>query len=283
MLNLWLASFIWAFSFSLIKGQLTGLPSLLVAFIRLAISLLIFLPFFRKNRVNRKQFLMLMLVGALQFGIMYIAYIQSFKTLQAYEIALFTIFTPFYVTMINDIRNKKLNKRNLLAVLIAIVGTFIIKQGWNLDSFPWVGFGLVQISNIAFALGQYMYSKMTFGEDVKPMQTFAALYLGAVLVTGIPLAFTSGGNPFAAITGAQWMTLLYLGAVASGIGFFLWNTGSKKVSTGNLAVMNNMKIPLTILVAMVFFGESTNIPLLLIGGGLIVLAEFLVLKSPRNE
>lgn len=278
MTNLWIASFIWAFSFSLIKGQLTGLSSLLVAFIRLGISLLIFLPFFRLKKTNKKQLFTLMLVGALQFGIMYIAYIQSFKTLQAYEIALFTIFTPFYVTIINDIRNKKLNKLNLLAVFITIVGTFIIKQGWKLDSFPWLGFGLMQISNLAFALGQYVYSKMTSDDDEKPYQNFAALYLGAVLVTGIPMLFTLTGNPFATITSTQWMTLLYLGVIASGIGFFLWNTGAKKVSTGNLAVMNNMKIPLTILVALVFFGETTNIPFLLIGGGLIVLAEIMVLK-----
>ena len=281
MTNLWIASLIWAFSFSLIKGELTGLPALLVAFVRMGLSLLVFLPFFRKSRMTIKQFLLLMLVGGLQFGLMYIAYIQSFQTLQAYEIALFTIFTPFYVMLIDDLYEKKVDGRNLVAVILAIAGTFVIKEGWQVREFPWIGFGLVQLSNVAFALGQYLYAKMDLNKETNAMQFFAPLYLGAVLVTGVPMFLTVDMGVFAEISRLQWVVLIYLGIVASGIGFFLWNTGAKRVSTGNLAVMNNMKIPLTILVALVFFGEQTNLLLLVVGGGLIVLAELLVMKQAK--
>jgi len=43
MLWLLIVSFIWAFSFGLIKTQLTGLDSALVSFIRLLISFFVFL------------------------------------------------------------------------------------------------------------------------------------------------------------------------------------------------------------------------------------------------
>jgi drug/metabolite transporter (DMT)-like permease len=281
MTNLWIASLIWAFSFSLIKGELTGLPALLVAFVRMGLSLLVFLPFFRKSRMTIKQFLLLLLVGGLQFGLMYIAYIQSFQTLHAYEIALFTIFTPFYVMLIDDLYEKKVDGRNLVAVILAIGGTFIIKEGWQVGEFPWVGFGLVQLSNVAFALGQYLYAKMNLNKEGSALHFFAPLYLGAVLVTGVPMLLTVDIGVFAEISRLQWVVLIYLGIVASGIGFFLWNTGAKRVSTGSLAVMNNMKIPLTILVALVFFGEQTNLLLLAVGGGLIVLAELLVMRQAQ--
>jgi drug/metabolite transporter (DMT)-like permease len=140
---------------------------------------------------------------------------------------------------------------------------------------------LVQLSNVAFALGQYLYAKMNLNKEGNAMQFFAPLYLGAVLVTGVPMFLTVDIDAFVEISRLQWVVLIYLGIVASGIGFFLWNTGAKRVSTGSLAVMNNMKIPLTILVALVFFGEQTNLLLLAVGGGLIVLAELLVMRQAQ--
>jgi drug/metabolite transporter (DMT)-like permease len=34
--------------------------------------------------------------------------------------------------------------------------------------------------------------------------------------------------------------ILYLGAVASGAGYFFWNKGVAKVNTGSLAIMNTL-------------------------------------------
>ncbi len=45
MLYLWIVSLLWAFSFGLIKGQLTGLDASFVAFARLLLAALAFLPF----------------------------------------------------------------------------------------------------------------------------------------------------------------------------------------------------------------------------------------------
>ena len=42
----------------------------------------------------------------------------------------------------------------------------------------------------------------------------------------------------------QGAVLVYLGIVASGIGFFLWNAGARRSAPGVLAVGNNLKIPL---------------------------------------
>ena len=70
----------------------------------------------------------------------------------------------------------------------------------------------------------------------------------------------------------QTYLLIYLGVIASGLGFFLWNIGARQVSTGTLAVFNNLKIPLAILVSVVCFGESTNWPRLLAGGAIMTLA-----------
>ena len=70
-------------------------------------------------------------------------------------------------------------------------------------------------------------------------------------------------------------TLLYLGILASGVCFFLWNYGAKLVNAGALAIMNNVKVPLAIACSFIFFHESGNIPRLL-GGGMIIVVALLI-------
>ena len=68
-------------------------------------------------------------------------------------------------------------------------------------------------------------------------------------------------SPFLnAFTGyLQWAVLAYLGIVASGLCFFLWNRGARLVSAGQLAVMNNLKIPLAVAVSLFVFREPANL------------------------
>jgi len=74
------------------------------------------------------------------------------------------------------------------------------------------------------------------------------------------------------LTGLQWAVLGYLGVLASGICFFLWNIEAAKVAAAMLAVMNNLKIPLAVASSLAFFGESADPARLLGGGALIAIA-----------
>jgi drug/metabolite transporter (DMT)-like permease len=262
MLYLLLVSIAWAFSFGLIKGNLAGVDSNFVSFARMTFSLLVFLPFVRFKKIHPKRMLQLAFTGFLQFGIMYIAYTASFKYLKAYEVALFTIFTPIYVTLINDALRKKFTFAFLLTSLLAVVGTYVIEQGQALSSGIWFGFLLVQISNLGFAFGQVYYRRLMADEkDLKDKDVFGILYLGAFIGTGfVSLIFTPFGS--LQLTPTHWWTLLYLGTFASGICFFIWNFGA-------LAIFNDLKIPLAILVSLVVFGEKTNLVSLLSGGAII--------------
>lgn len=270
MIFLLLVSMAWAFSFGLIKGNLAGVDSNFVSFARMSFSLLVFLPFVKFKKIKRRKFQLFALAGFLQFGIMYIAYTAAFNYLKAYEVALFTIFTPIYVTLINDAFNRKFNPAFLSTSLLAVAGTYIIESGQAVGSGIWWGFFLVQISNLGFAFGQIYYRRLMSDEpDLKDQDVFGVLYLGAFLGTGIvTLIFT----PFTSLhlTLTHWWTLIYLGTFASGICFFLWNLGARKVNPGALAIFNDLKIPLSISVSLLVFGEKANPVTLLIGGAIIV-------------
>ena len=89
------------------------------------------------------------------------------------------------------------------------------------------GFILVQLSNICFAAGQLFWRRerprLPAGAD--DASVFALPFAGGFALTLAVSYFSTDWHTFAA-TGAQWATILYLGAVASGAGFFLWNYGA---------------------------------------------------------
>lgn len=275
MILLLIVSLAWAFSFGLIKGNLNGIDSNFVSFARMLLSLFVFLPFIKFKKINRKLAIKLIAAGIMQFGIMYIAYIAAFKTLKAYEVALFTIFTPIYVTLIDDAFRKKFNPLHLITATFAVVGTWIIKSGDPLSPDILNGFLLVQVSNLCFAFGQVYYRRlMAEHSELKDREVFGVLYLGAVIIT---LAATLLFTPLSTLKldGSQIWTLVYLGVFASGICFFFWNIGARQVNTGALAIFNDLKVPLAVAVSLLVFGEQTNRVTLLIGG-LIVVASLLI-------
>jgi drug/metabolite transporter (DMT)-like permease len=267
-----ITSLIWAFSFGLIKNYLAGLDSGLVAGARLGLALLAFIPFIRLKGVSRSLALKLGLTGFFQFGIMYVAYIQAFQTLQAFQVALFTIFTPLWVTLVHDWMKKRFHARFFLAAFLAVLGTGIIAFKGLGDTVLLRGFLLVQVSNLCFAAGQVAYAGvMDRNRKLKDRGVFGLLYAGGFLAAGLASLFTVRWS-LVSVTLAQAGVLAYLGLLASGLGFFLWNLGARKVNAGTLAVMNNLKVPLGVACSLLFFGEQADLPRLCLGGGVIVAA-----------
>ncbi len=94
-----IVSVIWAFSFPLIGHYLVGrnvanpVDSYFVIVARFALALLVFLPFIRFRNVPNKLKLSLIGIGAVQIGIMYICYYQSFKYLQIHDCLCFCLLS----------------------------------------------------------------------------------------------------------------------------------------------------------------------------------------------
>lgn len=280
MIWLILVSIIWGLSFGLIGNTLAGLPSGYVAAVRLLLCLLIFLPFLK--RVPWKTAAGLVIIGAIQFGLMYLTYIEAFSYMKSYQVAIFTIFTPIYLTLFNDIAQRHLSFKHLLAAVLASLGAgAILWQDGAGTGIAWKGFLILQISNLCFALGQLLYAKwkQPFQQNSE-QSVFGWLYLGAVLIV-LPFVniveWQAGWN---ATTKHQWLVLIYLGVIASGVSFFMWNHGARQVAPARLAVMNNLKIPLAAAFSILIFGEQASWETLSIG--CVLLALSIMLSRPEK-
>ena len=250
-----LVSLIWAFSFGLIGSTLRGVDPIFVATFRLALALLLLAPFFRLRNLKKPDVLRLTAIGAIQFGVMYVAYIQAFKYIPSHLVALFSILTPVYVVLIHDIRKLSFHFKYFGFAFLSAAGAAVIKFKGSAEDQFWIGFALMQIAGIAFAFGQVAYRDWKNQHpEIFDQEPFALLYFGGLLFALISSAIATDWTALPHSLD-QWRALVYLGLVASGSGFFLWNKGAAKTNPGTLAAFNNAFMPLGLLCSLFIFGE----------------------------
>ncbi|ALP42270.1 carboxylate/amino acid/amine transporter [Aeromonas schubertii] len=273
---------LWAFSFSLIGVYLAGqVDAYFSVLTRIVLASLVFLPFLKIRGLRPGLILRLMILGATQLGLMYLFYYHSFLLLTVPEVLIFTIFTPLYVTALYDLMERRFNPRFLWGALLAVAGAAIIRFN-GLTSNYLLGFLVVQGANLCFALGQVGY-KVVMEREPTPLpqhRVFGWFYLGALAIA-LP-AWLLLGQPKYPTSGVQWGILLWLGIGASGLGYFLWNKGATRVSSGVLAIMNNALIPAGLIVNLLLWNQGTDL-LRLTLGGLVIALSLLVCRPASRQ
>ncbi|EMP54453.1 carboxylate/amino acid/amine transporter [Marinobacter koreensis] len=267
---------LWAFSFSLIGEFLAGqVDSDFAVLSRVLIGALVFLPFTRWRGVPGGMKLGILATGMLQFGITYLCLYRSFSYLTVPEVLLFTIFTPLYVTLIDDALFRRFSPVALLAAAVATLGAGIIRYDGLSEDFI-IGFLLLQVANFTFAAGQvgYKHVMQHFPIELGAHRTFGYFFLGALTIA-LPSFLIFGHPDRLPSTSLQWGVLAWLGFAASGLGLFLWNRGACKVDAGTLAIMNNALVPAGLLVNLLIWNRDADLMRLAVGGGVIAFSLWL--------
>lgn len=267
---------LWAFSFSLIGEFLAGqVDSDFAVLTRVLLAALVFLPFTRWRGVATGQKLGILVTGMLQFGITYLCLYRSFSYLTVPEVLLFTIFTPLYVTLIDDAMFRRFSPVALLAAAVATLGAGIIRYDGLSQDFI-TGFLLLQVANFTFAAGQVGYKHVMrhYPSEIPAFRTFGYFFFGALLIA-LPSFLIFGDSSRLPETGLQWGILAWLGLAASGVGLFLWNRGGCHVDAGTLAIMNNALVPAGLLVNLLIWNRDADLMRLALGGAVIAASLWL--------
>ena len=260
-----------AFSFSLIGVYLAEhVDSYFAVLLRVVLAGLVFIPLTRWRRVEPSFMRGMLLIGALQFGVTYVCLYLSFRVLTVPEVLLFTILTPLHVTLIEDALNRRFNPWGLLAALVAVLGAVIIRYD-RVDPNFLGGFLLLQLANFTYAAGQVLYKHLVarHPSDLPHYRRFGYFYLGALAVA-LP-AFLLFGNPQHLPDALQqWVVLLFLGLCSTALGMYWWNKGACLVNGATLAVMNNLHVPVGLLINLLIWGQNEDLGKLFLGGLVIV-------------
>jgi carboxylate/amino acid/amine transporter len=265
-----------AFSFSLIGVYLAGhVDSYFAVLFRVLVAGLVFIPLTRWRRVEAPFMRGMLLIGALQFGVTYVCLYLSFRVLTVPEVLLFTILTPLHVTLIEDALNRRFNPWGLLAALVAVLGAVIIRYD-RVDPDFLGGFLLLQLANFTYAAGQVLYKHLVarYPSDVPHYRRFGYFYLGALAVA-LPAFLLFGNAQRLPDAPDQWAVLLFLGLCSTALGMYWWNKGACLVNGVTLAVMNNLHVPVGLLINLLIWGQNEDLGKLFSGALVIVLSVWI--------
>ena len=260
-----------AFSFSLIGEYLAGhVDSYFAVLVRVVLAGLIFIPLTRWRSVEPAFMRGMLVIGALQFGVTYVCLYLSFRVLTVPEVLLFTILTPLHVTLIEDALNRRFNPWALVAALVAVGGAAVIRFDQITPRFL-MGFLLLQLANFTYAAGQVMYKHLVarYPSDQPHFRRFGYFYLGALLVV-LPAFLLFGKADFLPQAPLQWGVLVFLGLVSTALGMYWWNKGACLVNGGTLAVMNNLHVPVGLLLNLLIWNQHEPLGRLALGGLVIL-------------
>ncbi|TRW49513.1 EamA family transporter [Aliidiomarina halalkaliphila] len=283
MLILCVITLVWAFSFSLIGVYLApDVDAYIAVFIRMVLAAALLLPFLRLGAMSARKQWQLMGIGAIQIGMMYLLLYHAFLHISVAEVLLFTIFTPLYITLLDE---QLLNRKALpliwwIAALLSVIGAGLIRYQGVSSGF-WTGFLLIQGANLCFAFGQVAYKRLALGPARAQLQQYALFFIGACIVSGVGMVLFADFNRMPS-TSTHWAILIWLGLGASGVGYMLWSIASKMVNIAQLATMNNALIPAGLVVNFLLWGQDVNWPNLFFGGVIILLAVWLASRFQRT-
>ncbi|MCR9161712.1 MAG: EamA family transporter [Nannocystaceae bacterium] len=278
------ASLLWSLSFGLIKTQLGGVHPAFVGFARLAMTLPVFVPFLRPRLLPSSERLRLVLIGGVQYGLAYSTYLYAYRYLDGHHVALLTIFTPLYVVLFDAAAARRAPWVPLCFAALAVLGAAVIQYRGASWQGVLAGALLMQVANACFAWGQLAYRSFRRRHpDVLDHNVFGLLFIGGTAVAAVSTTLLGGWSAATELGTDQLVVLAYLGVIASGLGFFLWNRGAVHTPPATLAVMNNLKIPFAVAASVLVFSERTDPARLLGGGGLMIAAAVLAQRWANRD
>lgn len=283
MVYLFVVALIQAFSFNLIGEYLASqVDSYFAVLARVILAGLVFLPLTRWRQVEPRFLRAMLLIGALQYGITYVCLYLSFRVLSVPEVLLFTILTPLHVTLIEDALNRRFNAWALVAAAVAVAGAAVIRFDTLSGDF-FIGFLLLQLANFTYAAGQVFYRHLVarHPSDEPHYRRFGYFYLGALLVV-LPAFLAFGNAQHLPSTDSQWLVLLFLGLCPTALGLYWWNKGACLVPGATLAVMNNLHVPIGLVLNLLIWNQAQPLGRLLVGGGIILASVWLSRLGTRR-
>ena len=273
-------SVIFGFSFMMSKMALEYVtPVGLIAY-RFLLAFIVFeilrLTKVIKININRKALISIVLVAIFQ-PVLYFLF-ETFglaKTTSA-EAGLMIALIPIFVTILSSvILKEKPLFLQVIFILISVSGVVLIqifKSGLNFESSS-IGFGLLLLAVISAAL--FNIASRSAAKDHKPHEiTYVMMIMGAVCFNGIyivqlliendlPRYFSNLSNP------SVFLPILYLGIIASIIGFFLVNYSLNKLPAHISSVYANISTIVAVIAGAIFLKETLYF-YHIIGGAMIV-------------
>ncbi|BEP28031.1 DMT family transporter [Helicovermis profundi] len=272
---------IWGVSFVNIKVAVAVLPPMTLGFLRFLLAsflLFIFVKVKKQNLfINRKDYYLLVIAGAIGITAYFYFENNGVKITTASIASLVIASIPVLSTIAESVIYKtKITFKKWMCLVLSIIGVLLI-----------VGFDFKELVSSGFARGYIMMfmaaiTAVIYAVVTKPL---FKKYNQLSIVFYQSLIGTIFFIPFAAIEKTNWslvdskiiLNVLALGVFASAMAFYLNLVGLKHLGISRSAVYLNIIPIVSVVVSMIFLGETITL-MQLIGGILVIISVYLINK-----
>ena len=265
---------VWGSTFVVTKEAITEIPPLTLAFIRVSIGALVLVPLalYRQRRAPPGRALpwkAIVQLGFIGVAIYYTFFNLGMSRTTASQGALVQSCIPAMTALAAMVLLRERASRTRLAgVALSIVGVLVIFSGAAADTSgaSLAGNALVFLSVIAWGVYTSIAKRVSDHDSV--VVTACIIGCGALML--LPMAVVESGIAhFPALTVHGWAGVFYLGALASGIAFLVYNYALRYMEAGQAGVFANLIPVVGVLSGIVVLHEPLSWRSIL--GGVVVM------------
>jgi drug/metabolite transporter (DMT)-like permease len=255
-----------------------GLDTFTLLFLRFTFSaiLLAALLIIRREPLPRGGTLVRLLgMGALGYVAQSFCYLTAIKYASAGLVALLLYLYPTFVAILSVIFLKdRLNRLKVIALGLATLGTALTANPQGGD---WRGILLALSGALIYSV--YIIVGAGVMRQVSAVQSSVVIFASAGVVYGL---LTAINGPHWPVTVAGWLAIAGVTLIATVVAVVSFLAGLKLIGPTDASMLSTLEPVVTVLLAALLFGEILR-PVSLLGGGLILVAVFLLTRSQLHQ
>jgi drug/metabolite transporter (DMT)-like permease len=251
-----------------------GMDIFTVLFLRFGISaaFMTVILLLRKEQFPRGRILaQLVGMGALGYVGQSFSYMTAIKYASAGLVALLLYLYPMFVLILSVlVFREKLAGVKIPALILALIGTAL-----TVDPAGGQITGILLAIAAALIYSLYIIVGTNVMKHVSAVQSSMVIFASAGAVYGLLTLINGATFP---VSNAGWMAVLGLIVISTIIPVVTFLVGLERIGPTNAAMLSTLEPVVTVLLAAWLFGE-TLLPIVLLGGGLILTAVVLLTRA----
>jgi drug/metabolite transporter (DMT)-like permease len=291
ILILILATAFWGSTFAFTKELTTELTPLWVVAIRFSITALILLAMFFPQVIwvfkshLKRELPWLALLGLVNFLAIFLQTV-SLTEIPASNNGFITSFALLLVPFLEFIFRKKPVHTNIkVAVLVLLVGIYIMSYGFSLPKRVIAGDMIALLSALAYAFYIILVDILSKKVNAGVLMFFVFLVTGII---SIPLAFILDGRhslftleALSQLSPSTYFNMGFLIFMGTIIPYVFMGIGQRVTDASTASMIYILEPVFAMMIALLFFGEEP-IMVKFVGGGIIMIAQFIGIRKGRR-
>jgi len=263
----------WGSSFVSSKLVLETMPPMLLAFFRYLFAFITLFTFFmifeKDKRLNKQDYKHLVLSSGIGIFIYFIGEYNALNYISASTASIIVSLLPVFMLITNFFVFKdKITLFKVIVIVLTLIGVVMVVQAdfRAMFSESLIGYSLMVMGVAAWVIYSLSTVKMRKNNSNIKVITYQS---GFALILFAPFALANL-NVITQLNFNLWINIIYLGAFASGLAFYLYVYSLKVLGTLPVSIFGNTVPVVTVITGYIFLQETLT-PLQLTGGLIIVI------------